>query len=58
MSTQEFHLHDGRKGSALGIRVIPRATRNEIVEILHDGTIRVRLKAAPQEKEINQTLAD
>ncbi|MBC8506491.1 MAG: DUF167 domain-containing protein [Anaerolineales bacterium] len=58
MTTQDFHLHDGRKGSALGIRVIPRATRNEIVEILHDGTIRVRLKAAPREKEINQTLAD
>ena len=58
MSTKEFHLHDGRKGAALGIRVIPRATRDEIVEILHDGTIRVRLKVAPQEKEINQKLAD
>ncbi len=58
MTAKEFHLHDGRKGAALGIRVVPRAARNEIVEILHDGTIRVRLKAAPKEKEINQTLAE
>ncbi|MBM3145582.1 MAG: DUF167 domain-containing protein [Chloroflexi bacterium] len=58
MTTKEFHLHDGRKGSALGIRVIPRAMRNEISEILHDGTIRIRLKAAPKENEINRTLSE
>ena len=58
MTAQEFHLHDGKKGSALGIRVTPRASRNEIAEILHDGTIRIRLKAAPTEAEINQTLSE
>jgi len=58
MTPKEYRLHDGRKGSALGIRVIPRATRNEITEILNDGTIRIRLNAAPKEKEINQTLSE
>ena len=58
MASQEFHLYDGRRGSALGIRVTPRAARNEIAEILHDGTIRIRLKAAPKETEINQTLSE
>jgi len=58
MPPKEYRLHNGRKGSALGIRVIPRATRNEITEILHDGTIRIRLNAAPEENEINQTLSE
>ncbi len=58
MTPKEVRLHGGRKGSALGVRVIPRAARNEIAEILHDGTIRIRLKTAPKEKEINQSLSE
>ncbi len=58
MSQREFRLHDGKKGSALGIRVTPRASRNEIAEILNDGTIRVRLQALPSEVEINKALAE
>lgn len=57
MARREFHLHDGKKGSALGIRVTPRASRDEIVEILHDGTVRVRLQSSPEEREINQALS-
>lgn len=56
MTQREFHLHDGKKGSALGIRVTPRASRDEIAEILHDGTIRVRLQSSPGEAEINRAL--
>ena len=58
MSKRSFHLHNGKKGSALGIRVIPRAKKNEIVEVLKDGTLRVRLKSSADEEEINQALAD
>ncbi len=43
MSGKDFRLHNGVKGAALGIRVIPRARRDEIVEVLHDGTVKVRL---------------
>ena len=56
MTPRNFHLHDGKKGSALAIRVTPRASRNEIVEILSDGTIRIRLTAPPADGKANQAL--
>lgn len=56
MAPRNFHLHDGKKGAALAIRVTPRASRNEIVEILSDGTVRIRLTAPPIEDKTNQAL--
>ena len=58
MSDRKFNLHDGKKGSALAVRVTPRATRNEIVELLEDGTIKVRIAAPPSDEESNETLID
>jgi uncharacterized protein (TIGR00251 family) len=56
MSERKFNLHDGKKGSALAVRVTPRASRNEIVELLDDGTIKVRIAAPPADNEANETL--
>jgi uncharacterized protein YggU (UPF0235/DUF167 family) len=56
MSDRKFNLHDGKKGSALAVRVTPRASRNEIVELLDDGTIKVRIAAPPSDNEANETL--
>jgi hypothetical protein len=58
MTKQNFHLHDGKKGSALGIRVTPRARRNEVVEIRSDGTVRIRLKAAVVGESANPILIE
>ena len=58
MSDRKFNLHDGKKGSALAVRVTPRASRNEIVELLDDGTIKVRIAAPPADNEANETLID
>jgi uncharacterized protein len=58
VGTQKFHLHDGKKGAALAIRVTPRASRNEIAEILSDGTVRIRLTAPPAEGKANEALVD
>ena len=55
MSNRNFRLHNGKRGAALAIRVTPRATSNQIAEILHDGTIRIRLEAAPGD-EVNTVL--
>jgi hypothetical protein len=55
MEARKFRLHDGRRGAALAVRVTPRASRNEITEIQPDGTVKVRLIAAP-EAEANQEL--
>jgi uncharacterized protein (TIGR00251 family) len=38
------------------VRVTPRADRNEIVELLDDGTIKVRLASPPTDNEANETL--
>lgn len=56
MAPKEFYLHDGKKGAALAIRVTPRARRNEIVEVLSDGTVKIRLTAQPDEVQSNQAL--
>ena len=58
MSDRKFNLHDGKKGSALAVRVTPRASHNEIVELLDDGTIKVRIAAPPSDHEANETLID
>jgi uncharacterized protein (TIGR00251 family) len=56
MTDRQFKLHGGQRGSALAVRVTPRASRNEIVEVLDDGTIKVRLAAPPTDNEANEAL--
>lgn len=58
MSDRKFNLHSGKKGSALAVRVTPRASRNEIVEMLDDGTIKVRIAAPPVDNDANETLIE
>lgn len=58
MASRKFHLHDGQRGSALAVRVTPRASRNEITEIQSDGTVKVRLTAIPVEGEANEALVN
>ena len=58
MSDRKFKMHDGQKGSALAVRITPRATRNEIVEVLDDGTIKVRIAAPPADNEANAALIE
>ena len=58
MADRKFNLHSGQKGSALAVRVTPRASRNEIVEMLDDGTIKVRIAAPPVDDEANTALIE
>ncbi|MBN2387390.1 MAG: DUF167 domain-containing protein [Anaerolineales bacterium] len=58
MSSRKYRLHDGMKGAALAVRVTPRASRNEIVEILSDGTVKVHVTAPPVEGKANEALID
>ncbi len=53
---RKFRFHNGKAGSALAVRVTPRASRDEIAEVLSDGTIRVRLTAPPVEGRANKAL--
>jgi uncharacterized protein (TIGR00251 family) len=53
-----FNLHNGRRGAAITVRVIPRASRNEIAGVQPDGTIKIRLTAAPVEGQANKALIE
>lgn len=56
MTKRKFQLHDGKKGAALAVRVTPRASKNKIVEVLEDGTLKVHLAAPPVDDEVNLEL--
>ncbi len=58
MDSRSFHLHDGKKGAALAVRVIPRSSRNELAEVLHDGTVKVRLTVSADDQRLNQELSN
>jgi len=58
MTKRTNDFKEGRFGAALAIRVIPGASRNEISEILEDGTIKIRLTAPPIEGKANAALID
>ncbi len=53
-----YHLHNGKRGAAITVRVIPRSSKNEIAEIQADGTIKIRLTAAPVEGQANKALIE
>jgi uncharacterized protein YggU (UPF0235/DUF167 family) len=56
MKARKFHFHDSRGGSSLAVRVTPRSTRNEIVDIYNDGSIRIRLNSGSSDTESNPAL--
>ena len=58
MGSRKYHLHDGKKGSALAVRVTPRAKHDEIVGIKDDGTVKIRLTSPPVEGKANQALVN
>lgn len=58
MTERQYHLHDGKKGAALTVRIIPRARKNEVAEILNDGTIKIRLVNAADDQNLNRNLQE
>lgn len=53
---RKYVLHDGKRGSALALRVTPRASQNKIVGLLGDGTIKVHIAAPPEDDDANMEL--
>jgi uncharacterized protein (TIGR00251 family) len=56
MTDRNFRLHDGKKGAAIAVRVTTRASKNQIVGALSDGTVKIRVTAAPTEGQANDEL--
>jgi len=53
---RKFVLHNGKRGSALAVRIMPRASHNQIVGVLNDGTIKVNLASEPADEVLNVEL--
>lgn len=56
MKVSEHRFHNGNTGAAITVRVTPRSSKNEVFEIMDDGTIKIRLTAPPVEGEANKVL--
>jgi uncharacterized protein YggU (UPF0235/DUF167 family) len=56
MSPRKYRLHDGKRGAAIAVRITPRASQNQVVEILDDGAVRIHLAASPTEDNVNVEL--
>jgi uncharacterized protein YggU (UPF0235/DUF167 family) len=54
--SQDLRLHGGKTGSAVAVHVIPEGRVDEIVDILGDGTIQVRLACPGDVDSINSAL--
>lgn len=54
--SREYVLHDGQRGSALAVRVTPRASQNQIAGVLNDGTIKVQITGDPADSNLNSEL--
>lgn len=56
--SSQHHLHNGSGGAAIAVRVETHASRDQIAEILGDGTLRVCLKSATTGEKVNAPLLD
>ncbi len=54
--SHRFQFHDSKLGGALHVRVQAGARKNEITEILDDGTIKIHLTAPAVEGKANHAL--
>lgn len=55
--TRNFDLHNGQRGSALAVRITPRASRNQIVGVLNDGTVKVHITSLSDEALNSELIA-
>ena len=53
---RKYVLHDGKRGSALALRITPRSSRNQIASVLNDGTIKVQIAAEAADEKVNTEL--
>ena len=56
MISRKYNFHNGKAGSALAVRLTSKASRNTVVGIMEDGTLRIHVTAAPKGGQDNQAL--
>ncbi len=58
MTEHKFQFGKGMGGAALPVKVVPRASKNEIVGIGPDGSLRIRVTAPPVDGAANEAVID
>ncbi len=53
-----FQNGDERLNTIIPVRITPRAQKNEISELMEDGTVKIRLTAPPIDGKANKALVD
>jgi uncharacterized protein len=56
MPASKPRKREAQRGTALAIRVVPRSEKDEIAEIMEDGTIKIRITAPPIDGRANDAL--
>jgi uncharacterized protein (TIGR00251 family) len=56
--TKKWKFHDSGGGTAFVVRVVPKSSRNEVAELMDDGTVRIHLTAPPVEGKANWLLIE
>jgi uncharacterized protein len=56
MSPNESHFRQVKAGSAITVKVVPKASTTEIAAILEDGTVKVKLKSPRADGSANELL--
>ena len=56
MATRNTSGHDNKPCAILKVQVTPRASKNRIIKIMDDGTVKIHLTAPPVDGEANAKL--
>jgi uncharacterized protein len=56
MSSRKYKMHDGKVGSALAVRLTPKASRSGIMGIMEDGTVKVHVTVPSTDGQDNEAL--
>lgn len=56
MTKQSSQFSNGKMGSAITVHISPRSSQNGIVEILEDGTIKIKLTVPAADSQANAEL--
>ena len=55
---RDFEITDAAGGAAFTVKIVPKASKTEIVGIQEDGTIKIRLMSPPVGGQANQELVN
>ena len=56
MRKLDSKFSDPQQGAAITVKVSPRAKRTEFTEVMEDGTLKIKVAAAPEEGAANTAL--